>query len=209
MRAHTLLCRAATAAILLPACAQRPPAPAWPPLEHAEFIVTHNDSVIATERTARSLDLLEGEITMPSRARVRYAATLTGPGTVSRLEARLASPTTPLEDAITIELGDTLTVSSSRWGGMAQPFPAVAAVYIHPSPALLEILLRRALIAEDPSAPLRVWLVGQNAAATARMHVSDGETFIEMAGTRVRIVHDNGYILMGDVPSLGWVFRRR
>jgi hypothetical protein len=200
------------AAILLPtACGTRSPEPDWPALEHTEFIIQQGDSIIATERTARSLDRLRGEISMPGVARAEYVATLSGPGTLTSLHATLRPWTGGGEEAITVRLlGDSLTVASSRWDGLPQTFDTPAtAVYLHPSPALLELLLRRALLAGDTVASVPVWLVNQHAPTTARVHVTDGQTWIDIAGTRVRVVHEDGYLLMGEVAELGWVFTRR
>jgi hypothetical protein len=197
------------AATVSASCARPLPEQGWPPPELTEFVITAGDSLVATERTARTLDRLEGEITMPGRARARYVADLSGPGALRTLRTTVEATPGGAVEATTVELrSDSVIVRSSRWNDLPQGFATpAAAVYLHPSPALLEILLRRALVAG--TAEISVWLVNQNTPTTARVEMVDGRTELHFAGTRIRIVHENGYIMMGEVPSLGWTFHRR
>jgi len=196
--------------LLLAACAPQPAA-VWPAAEHTVFVIHQGDSVIATERTTRTLDRLEGEISMPGQARAQYVAELTGPGFVRTLRATISAWSGPARETLTVDLAeDSLVVRSTRWNELPQTFrPAAAAVYLHPSPALLEILLRRALITGDSAPEVRVWLANQNTPATARFTPVEGRVRIDFAGTRVYVVHENGTLIMGEVPALGWVFSRQ
>jgi hypothetical protein len=204
--------------ILLPAlvlyggCTTSAPQAGWPPPELAEFVIQQGDSVVAIERTARTLDRLTGEIEMPGVARAQYIATLSGIGTITTLQATLRPWSGPGEQAVSVDLmGDSLVVRSSEWAGLPQAFAERASnAYVHPSPALLELIVRRALLSPDSAADVRVWLLNQNAAATARVEpAQDGRLRVDLAGTAVYLVHENGYLLMAEVPTLGWMVQRR
>jgi hypothetical protein len=192
-------------------CAAGSATAGWPPPEVTEFVITAGDSVVATERTSRSLDRLEGEVLMPGEGRARYVVELTGPGYVRSLEARIGPLTGPDTEALSVELiGDSVVVRSSRWDGLPQRFDVpAAAVYLHPSAALLELLLRRALVTGDSVSTLPVWLVNQYTHASARVTINGGQARVELAGTVVNVVHENGYLILADVPSFGWVVRRQ
>jgi hypothetical protein len=180
-------------------------------LDAAEFVIMAGDSVVATERTTRTLDRLHGEIRLTGQARASYVAELSAPGTVQTLSADIAAWQGAGVETLRVELGsDSLVVESSRWNNVRQAFrPGAAAVYLHPSPALLEILLRRALVTGEAEPQVRVWLANQNTPAIASFREVDGRVRIDMAGTTVYVTHENGTLLMGEVPALGWVFHRR
>jgi hypothetical protein len=201
----------AALALTVAACAPRSAGVPWPPPDYTEFVILQGDSVVATERTARTMDRLEGEISMPGQATARYVATLTGVGTVDRVEVTTEAWSGPGRETVSVQLyGDSLVVASSRWNGLPQTFrTAAAGVYLHPSPALLELLLRRAMLEDVPGTAIPIWLVNQNAPATARVSTENGVTWLELAGTRIRLVHENGHVVMGEVPALGWQFHRR
>jgi hypothetical protein len=203
------------AALLLAAgatgCVSAPAPDPMPMLDAAEFVIMVGDSVVGTERTSRTLDRLHGEISLTGQARSSYVAELSGPGTVTTLEATIRSWQGPGGETLRVDLGpDSLVIRSSRWNNLPQTFrPGAAAVYLHPSPALLEILLRRALITGDSMPELPVWLAGQNVRAVARFTPEAGRVRVDVANTRVYLTHDNGTLLMGEVPALRWVFHRR
>jgi hypothetical protein len=200
------------ALLLFTGCAPSAPRGTWPPPEIAEFVILQGDSVVATERISRTLDRLTGEIEMRGVARAQYIATLSGIGTMTAVHVSLRPWTGPGEEAVSVELrGDSVVVRSSAWGGLPQSFAErLGNVYVHPSPALLELILRRALLSGDSTADVRVWLLTQNTPATARLTtMPDGRVRLDMAGTPVYLTHDNGYVLRAEVPALGWVVERR
>jgi hypothetical protein len=197
-----------SAAVL--ACASRPPT-GEQAIETAEFLIQSGDSVVAVEHTVRWPHRLEGQIQLIGQTRADYVATLDGTGAVTRLQATLRTWDDRSREEVDIAFGrDSVVVRSSRWAGVPQSFAGRAtAAYLHPSPALLELMLQRADWAQDSAATFGVWLANQNVRTTARVQQLDGQPVIELAGTRMRAVEENGALVSGEVRALGWTVHRR
>jgi hypothetical protein len=196
-------------------CATSQPSP--PPLfQLSEFQILRGDSVIATEQVLTYADRIEGSIELMGRARAEYVAFLADSARIRRIETRITRQGGGTENAMSLEFASD-SVSIQR----TLPFPsserhATGPVmpYLHPSPGLLEQILRRAIRTGAPTEAeprvMKVWLVGYNRATDAKVSfVSPRIVDVELAGTPIRVWLDEFGIQLAEVPSFGWLIQRQ
>jgi hypothetical protein len=189
-----------------------PPQPQ--PLQTADFVIYQGDSLVASERALHFPDRMEGAIEVTGRARVSYVARMDERSLIERIETRIR----PWEgealanNDITVRfLGDSIfvdrtvpTASTRRYGG------GRAVPYIHPSPALLEQIVLRAVRMGGSPAEVRVWFVTQNGPTYASVSfVSARVADVVIQQRTVRVWLDDFGLLLAEVPSLGWLVQRR
>jgi hypothetical protein len=198
---------------VLSGCASARSLPPSIPFQQTEFQILEGDSLVATERVSRFADRLEGSIELIGRARAEYVAFLGDSATVRRIEAQVRPwQGTSFGNAVAVDfVGDsiiterTLPIPSTqrRMGGPAMP-------YMHPSPALLEQVVWRALQMGDPDSEVRLWFPTRSISMVARVHrVSARVADIEIAGGTIRVWLDQFGLMLAEVPALGWLIQRR
>jgi hypothetical protein len=207
-----------------------PPVGATPALpaitlrQSSEFTIYAGDSIVAIERVDHHVDRIESVVEVIGRARDVYTAYRDSGNVIRRIVSRVTPWTgVTATNSVDVEFrGDSViaqhlepvryTVRRTRPGGVG-PMP-----YIHPSPALLEQLILRALreraqftaLDEPERVDLRVWLVNYNRTANARVtFVSNRVVDVEVAGVGFRAWMDEFGLMLAEVPSLGWLIQRR
>jgi hypothetical protein len=204
-------------------CATSPaadPPPAQPlqtadlALQTADFVIYRGDSLVASERALHFPDRMEGTIEVPGRARVSYVARLDDRGLIERIETQIRpwQGEALANNDITVRfVGDSIFVDRSIPAATTRRYGGGRAVpYIHPSPALLEQVVMRALRMGGNPAAVRLWFVAQNGPIYARVSfVSARVADVEIQGSSFRVWLDEFGLLLAEVPSLGWLVQRR
>jgi hypothetical protein len=204
---------APAALLLLLGCASLPPLPATIPIQETDFQILEGDSLVATEHVVRYADRFDGSIELIGRARAEYVAFLGDSATVRRIEAQVR----PWQGA---SFGNSVAVDFAGDSIITQrrlPIPSTerrmvgpVMPYMHPSPALLEQTVWRALQLGDPDAEVTLWFPTRSISMPVRVHrVSTRIADVEIAGGRIRVWLDQFGLLMAEVPALGWLIRRR
>jgi hypothetical protein len=213
---HRLTLRFASGlvALGLAGCAGAFPPAGAQPLQSADFVIYQGDSLVASERVNHFPDRIEGTIEVTGRARVSYLARLDSRNSIDHLEMETwpweGEPIANSRVAADF-VGDsifvyrTLPLPSTRrlGGGRAVP-------YIHPSPALLEQIVLRALRMGGSPAEVRVWFMAQNGATYANVSfVSARVADVRILGGTFRVWMDEFGLLLAEVSQLGWLVQRR
>ena len=213
-RAWTLMLLALQ--LVLGSCATSQPSPPRPLFQVSDFQILRGDSVIATEQVLTYADRIEGTIELVGRAQAEYVAFLADSARIRRIETRVTRQGAATGNALNLEFA-----SDSVFIERTQPIPsserrATGPVmhYLHPSPGLLEQILRRAIRTGAPSEVeprvMKIWLVGYNRDTEAKLSfVSLRIVDMELAGTPIRIWLDEFGIQLAEVPSLGWLIQRQ
>ena len=180
--------------------------------DQAQFTVSQEGAVVATERFTRSANRLESELVFPGQARLAYTATLAPDATIPRLELQAFAADAPagapaMQRAVATFRGDSV-ITESMQGDSTQTTrraaPAGAIPYINPSPVLMEQIIRRAraIGGERVEVPIVVaGSGGQVATATVTFQGARGAT-LDVAGVEIIFALDDaGRVLSATVPS--------
>jgi hypothetical protein len=196
------------------ACATTPPAaqPDAMPLEEVSFTIRRGDAIVATEQARLFADRIESEIEVVGQAHVTYVASYAPDGLIGRMEAiyrpeRGAQPRDGM--AITFS-GENVRVERLVLMPLTRSHRTAAGSlpYLHPSPLLLEQIVRRA-VAQGGDGDVPIWLVSSEAANMAHVRFESPEIAeIRMSGSTLRVWMLGGRLVGGEVPALGWVFHR-
>jgi hypothetical protein len=184
------------------------------PIQTADFVIYAGDSLVASERALHFTDRLEGAIEVPGRARVSYVARMDERSLIERIDTQIQpwEGVAIANNEVAVRfVGDSIFVdrslpapSTRRYGG------GRAVPYIHPSPALLEQVVMRALRMGGNPAAVRVWFVAQNGPTYAHVSfLSARVADVEIQGSSFRVWLDDFGLLLAEVPSLGWLVQRR
>jgi hypothetical protein len=203
----------AAIALLLAGCASAPRVPPAPLVQSSTFQIFQGDSLVATEQVVRFNDRMEGSVELVGRARAEYVAYMDGGGPIWRFDAQVR----PWEgtsigydlsaqfvgDSILIERTEPIRSSERRAGGPVMP-------YLHPSPALIEQLVRRAINSGENPFEVRVWFPTRGVTPLARVtRVTSRIMDVMIAGGQMRVWLDDFGMVLAEVPSLGWLIQRR
>ena len=208
---RTLAAAAALAALAAPARAQQ--------AERGAFVLKVGADTFAVERFTRSQASLEGEITLPGRARVPWSAQYGADRAVSRFEVRVFALSAPRDappaQTVTVEFrGDSAHTSAQGAGGPAQTLafaaPKGTVPFTNPSVLLMEeILVAARRLGGRDSASVPVLAVGSAPSTVmVRWIGADSATLaIGTATVRAR-VNAAGRLLGAAVPAQSLAIER-
>jgi hypothetical protein len=209
---HPALPAVAAAALLLGCASARPVVPLGP-LQQNDFQIFEGDSLVATEHVDRYADRMEGAIELIGRARAEYVAFLGDSARIRRIEAQVRPwQGTSFGNAVAVDFRGDSVVTERRLPIPSTERRAVGPVmpYMHPSPALIQQIVWRALQLGDPDSEITIWFPTRSISMPVRVHrVSTRIADVEIAGGKIRVWLDQFGLLMAEVPALGWLIQRR
>jgi len=213
----------APALLLCAACAPAPavqPQPVHAAAEEVTFILRQGAAAVITERSRRVDDRLEAELTITGGPRVAFEARLLSDASVSRIAVRQFAAGTPaagapaMESTATFEGGTvrlTMTQGETTETLEREAVPG-SVVFINPSPALMEQIVRRARAMGVERAEVPIWIAaegGQNAVAVVEFTAADAAR-LTLGDTEIVIQTDaRGRLLGGSVPAQALTIERR
>jgi hypothetical protein len=195
-----------------PAPAATPDAPAAiaPAPHQSQFVIRQGDAVVTRERYERTRERYAGEMVVPGRTRLTYAAALNPDATVSSLEIKVFgadTAQTPTQVGTVQVRGDSILVGVEA-GPVASDGGFVAArgtiPIINPSIATFEQIVRRARVLGGGEREVPIYVTGQEGdptTATVAFLGADSAT-VTVQGVTMRFAVDaDGHVLGGAVPS--------
>lgn len=222
------LMRSMPALLLVVACATSPTpdvaaptAPAVP--EEAVFTLRREANILVTERSRRTGDRLQAEMTLPNGARLFYEAHLRADGSVSEIEVRQfaagASPDAdPAQRSAAAFRGDSVFLSQAQGAETRTDQRALGPAartgivpFINPSPSGMEQLVRRARAMGGERVEVPIWVPGgggQMTTATVTFTAPDSAQVVLGDVQMLLRVDPQGRVLGGSVPAQGLTLER-
>jgi hypothetical protein len=195
-----------------PAPAPVPDAPtAVAPAPHqSQFVIRQGDAVVTRERYERTRERYAGEMIVPGRTRLTYAAALNADATVASLEMKVFAAdtaSTPTQVGTVQVRGDSILVAVEA-GPVASDGGFVAQrgtiPIINPSIATFEQIVRRARVLGGGRREVPIYVAGQEGDPTtaAVAFLGPDSATVAVGGVEMRFAIDaEGHVLGGAVPS--------
>jgi uncharacterized protein len=177
---------------------------------HDAFVVRIAADTLMVENVVRSASRLEGDITGGAVGRMTYSLAL-GPGattpemTLWAWRPGVAGDEAPMQDVRLRLIGDTVHVDITGAAGTVTQRIATrpdAILYVNPSMALVEQVLRRARALGGPSATVPVFAVQGGQTLDATVTWLPGDSALLVLGSEMRVaVAPDGSLLGAAVPA--------
>ena len=186
--------------------------------QSGSFVITQNDSQIATETFTRTASQLETELSVTGQGTIATTATLGENATVTRLELRILPPGSPDAEpiqSIAAEFRADSVHVEQPIGTVSGSAPASGGVvpFVSTSPSYMGQILRRARAMGGDEVTVQIWVPGQGAGQVLPVGVTVGEesgaTLTLGAATVELETDDEGNIVGAEVPAQNLVIERQ
>ena len=198
-----------------PAATSAAPAPAAPAAERAGFVLVRENDTVAVERFSYASDRMDGELRLRApqgEARMLYDVRLSPGVQATSMNLSVFPPgdtaATPAQRATVTFGADSARLAITRRGvdstqRMATTNAAGAVPYINPSPAFMELIVRRALAIGGANPTVTVYALGAPEPISVPVTTIDSANVrLGFPGVEILLTHDRtGRVTGGAVPA--------